>query len=225
MPSLHDNSNSLDKDTEISNSARTGDKLSGEFKKRFGKMWRFTKRFFGSSDHLRGRDGKKFIETLQSRYLDIKGRICTTEPAKLDIIYKAIDAILLKYDEHYYDWDESQVWSDAFKAERLMGALYTDDDVLFELQRRVAQSSERKQPFAPFYEERVIDRDPQSQNLDDKSADLNRKLLVRLIDDMQWQTTQIHMKNRYASAAQKRVSWTFILESDSKLMHGVPTGV
>ncbi len=202
-------------------------------------VWTWLKRQLGSSDHLDGRSGKKYIETLRTKFLKIskapepepespaagngrgkkKGEKSGSSAHAGDVKTAAserLHTILSRYDEATRKdkasrWKDTEVWADAYECDQLLVVLYPDGDVRPELELRIEDAKRRKLDFAVYFEAKLqalVDTREQGQTI---NVPRLRTLLGQLIEQQQWHDNQLYLKRRFASAAQKRVSITFIV--------------
>ena len=204
-------------------------------------FWLELKKFFGSSHHLDGRSGAKYIEILRSKYINLttesknqglpddanngKPKSGRSAPAKqgkqeeltqnecraqLKKILDHYDGDNVKWEDGSFNRKDTTIWSDAYECDRLLVALYKDDQVKLELEKRIVHAQNKKLDFASFFEARAHVQISDQAGLAAEQNNLNRILLGQIIERQQWYDNQLYIKRQYASAAQKRVAFTFL---------------
>lgn len=173
----------------------------------FGNIVGFVKRPFGSVDHLEGRSGKKYIESLRVRYLRMEDKVGVDKQNEKQLV--RIKEILDKYDEEG-TWKDEKIWADAYECDQLLIGLYDDVEVQVQLQSRIAQAKSRNLIIGD-----VIDLQVQALKADTTKDETKSKqfrlFLQELVDRQQWYDNQNYLKRQYANAAQKRVAITFFV--------------
>ena len=172
----------------------------------FGNFFGWLKKPFGSVDHLEGRSGKKYIESLRVKYLRMADKSGADKENEKQLA--RIREILDKY-ENEGTWKDQELWADAYECDQLLIGLYDDVEVQVQLQSRIAQAKSRNLVIGD-----VIDLKVQAltaDTKDDTRSQQFRLFLEELVDRQQWFDNQNYLKRQYANAAQKRVAITFFV--------------
>lgn len=172
------------------------------------RLVRWLSGLFDTGRRLDGRSAKQFLSSLDSTFSSIQARRGPDQ--QQDAISAEIGKILLRYTPEFRQWAADRVWDDAYKCERLMVNLFDARSLEVEISRRILDARNQQPELAAFYEGRVQKQVDAKSPLDESQVEINRSLLARLVDDIQWYQTQLYLKRGYAHSAQKRVAATFL---------------